>query len=184
MVQDEASRVPFGRPNVQSSLFPGQRKEAVKLVFCFVSFPAERNVPCRQGLITYHVVVAGIQCRRVRNRAVHDPSFGIILGTDEILNLSICRPLLALFRVRIQFQGPGVLLTHPREHDQARVSPPNTYKTLSAHLCPCKYTQAQQRITHLFALAFPHFTTLCSCSSVQASRSTDLTLLICVPMPL
>lgn len=36
---------------------------------------------------------------------------------------------------------------------------------------------------YLFALAFPHFNTLANCSSVQASRSTDLTLLICVPMP-
>lgn len=36
---------------------------------------------------------------------------------------------------------------------------------------------------YLFALAFPHLRTLCSCSSVQASRSTDLTRLICVPMP-
>lgn len=37
---------------------------------------------------------------------------------------------------------------------------------------------------YLFALALPHFSTLWSCSSVQASRSTDLTLLICVPIPL
>jgi hypothetical protein len=29
----------------------------------------------------------------------------------------------------------------------------------------------------------PHFSTLWSCSSVQVSRSTDLTLLICVPIP-
>lgn len=36
---------------------------------------------------------------------------------------------------------------------------------------------------YLFALAFPHFSTLCNCSSVQESRSTDLTLLICTPMP-
>lgn len=36
---------------------------------------------------------------------------------------------------------------------------------------------------YLFALEFPHFNTLCNCSSVQASRSTDLTLLICVPIP-
>ena len=36
---------------------------------------------------------------------------------------------------------------------------------------------------YLFALEFPHFRTLCSCSSVHASRSTDLTLLMCVPMP-
>ena len=37
---------------------------------------------------------------------------------------------------------------------------------------------------YLFALALPHINTLCNCSSVQASRSTDLTRLICVPMPL
>jgi hypothetical protein len=36
---------------------------------------------------------------------------------------------------------------------------------------------------YLFARALPHFSTLCSCSSVQVSRSTDLTLLMCVPMP-
>lgn len=36
---------------------------------------------------------------------------------------------------------------------------------------------------YLLARALPHFKTLCSCSSVQVSRSTDLTLLICVPMP-
>lgn len=38
--------------------------------------------------------------------------------------------------------------------------------------------------THLFALALPHRSMLCSCSSVHESRSTDLTLLIWVPMPL
>lgn len=31
---------------------------------------------------------------------------------------------------------------------------------------------------YLFALAFPHFNTLCTCSSVQESRSTDFTRLI------
>ena len=36
---------------------------------------------------------------------------------------------------------------------------------------------------YLFAFVFPHFNTLCSCSSVHASRSTDFTLLICVPIP-
>lgn len=36
---------------------------------------------------------------------------------------------------------------------------------------------------YLLALELPHFSTLCSCSSVQASRSTDFTRLICVPMP-
>lgn len=36
---------------------------------------------------------------------------------------------------------------------------------------------------YLFALELPHFRTLCSCSSVHASRSTDLTRLICVPIP-
>ena len=38
-------------------------------------------------------------------------------------------------------------------------------------------------MTDLFALELPQRSTLCNCSSVQASRSTDLTLLICVPMP-
>jgi hypothetical protein len=37
--------------------------------------------------------------------------------------------------------------------------------------------------THLLALAFPHFNMLWVCSSVQESKSTDLTLLMCVPMP-
>lgn len=36
---------------------------------------------------------------------------------------------------------------------------------------------------YLFARALPHLSTLCSCSSVQVSRSTDLTLLMWVPMP-
>jgi hypothetical protein len=36
---------------------------------------------------------------------------------------------------------------------------------------------------YLFARPFPQFKTLCSCSSVQASRSTDLTRLIWVPIP-
>lgn len=42
---------------------------------------------------------------------------------------------------------------------------------------------ASRNPTDLFALAFPHFITFCSCSSVHESRSTDLTLLIWVPMP-
>lgn len=36
---------------------------------------------------------------------------------------------------------------------------------------------------YLFALLLPHFSTLCSCSSVHVSRSTDLTFEMCVPMP-
>jgi hypothetical protein len=36
---------------------------------------------------------------------------------------------------------------------------------------------------YLFARVLPHFRILCSCSSVHESRSTDLTLLMCVPMP-
>jgi hypothetical protein len=36
---------------------------------------------------------------------------------------------------------------------------------------------------YLFARALPHLSTLCSCSSVHVSRSTDLTLLMCVPIP-
>jgi hypothetical protein len=37
---------------------------------------------------------------------------------------------------------------------------------------------------YLFARVLPHIKTLLTCSSVQESRSTDFTLLICVPMPL
>lgn len=36
---------------------------------------------------------------------------------------------------------------------------------------------------YLFARELPHTSTLCSCSSVQESRSTDLTRLMCVPIP-
>lgn len=36
---------------------------------------------------------------------------------------------------------------------------------------------------YLFARALPHLSTLWSCSSVHVSRSTDLTLEMCVPMP-
>jgi hypothetical protein len=42
----------------------------------------------------------------------------------------------------------------------------------------------KRRMTDLFARELPHFKTLCNCSSVQASRSTDLTRLIWVPIPL
>ena len=44
---------------------------------------------------------------------------------------------------------------------------------------PCASFDSQ----YLFARALPHRRMLCSCSSVQASRSTDLTRLMCVPMP-
>jgi hypothetical protein len=51
------------------------------------------------------------------------------------------------------------------------------------------FTRAAEKVyinavTDLFALAFPHLITLCSCSSFHASRSTDLTRLIWVPIPL
>ena len=46
-------------------------------------------------------------------------------------------------------------------------------------VCPAASFASQ----YLFARLLPHFKMFCSCSSVQASRSTDLTLLICVPMP-
>lgn len=36
---------------------------------------------------------------------------------------------------------------------------------------------------YLFAREFPHLTILANCSSVQLSRSTDFTLLMCVPIP-
>lgn len=49
----------------------------------------------------------------------------------------------------------------------------------SAGTCPGANFASQ----YLFALALPHFKTLCNCSSVHESRSTDLTLLICVPIP-
>lgn len=42
----------------------------------------------------------------------------------------------------------------------------------------------QETNTDLLAREFPHFKTLCNCSSVHASRSTDLTRLIWVPIPL
>lgn len=38
-------------------------------------------------------------------------------------------------------------------------------------------------LTYLFALELPHLSMLWSCSSVQESRSTDLTRLMCVPIP-
>lgn len=51
---------------------------------------------------------------------------------------------------------------------------------LSEGTCPGANFASQ----YVFARAFPHFTMLANCSSVQASRSTDLTLLMCVPKPL
>ena len=55
--------------------------------------------------------------------------------------------------------------------------PVSMYRKLWIQLRPRHST------AHLFALAFPHRSTLCNCSSVQASKSTDLTRLICVPIP-
>lgn len=46
-----------------------------------------------------------------------------------------------------------------------------------------KCIQTTKNHSYLFARALPHLTTLCNCSSVQASRSTDLTRLMCVPIP-
>lgn len=50
-------------------------------------------------------------------------------------------------------------------------------------MCLCLIVFAAALLTDLFAREFPHFNTLCNCSSVHASRSTDLTRLMCVPMP-
>jgi hypothetical protein len=44
-------------------------------------------------------------------------------------------------------------------------------------------SKSKRLVTHLLALAFPHFNMLWVCSSVQESKSTDLTLLMCVPIP-
>lgn len=49
----------------------------------------------------------------------------------------------------------------------------------SEGVCPAASLASQ----YLLARALPQLRMLCSCSSVQASRSTDLTLLIWVPMP-
>ena len=45
--------------------------------------------------------------------------------------------------------------------------------------CPAASLASQ----YLFALELPHLSTLCSCSSVQESRSTDFIRLTCVPSP-
>lgn len=49
----------------------------------------------------------------------------------------------------------------------------------SAGTCPGASFASQ----YLLARLFPHFNMLCICSSVHESRSTDLTRLICVPIP-
>lgn len=56
---------------------------------------------------------------------------------------------------------------------------PSTCARQSSPACHC----FSLSVTDLFALALPHLSTLWSCSSVHVSRSTDLTLLMCVPMP-
>lgn len=68
-------------------------------------------------------------------------------------------------------------LTLLRAHGQAPTSTPN--------ICQFSVSFGISGTggTDLLALLLPHRSTLCNCSSVQASRSTDLTLLICVPIP-
>lgn len=70
--------------------------------------------------------------------------------------------------------------------------PPSITHRLDSYLVRMKFSilasegtwpGARLASQYLFARVFPHLTTLCSCSSVQLSRSTDLTLLMCVPIP-
>lgn len=75
-----------------------------------------------------------------------------------------------------------------RGHVQGQVLLPSTYKYTLVYMLTLgsmlPWKRNGDRITNLLALAFPHLSTLCSCSSVQVSRSTDFTRLICVPIPL
>lgn len=153
--------------NVQSLPFPVRPQEAAR------SVGAVREPSARIG-DTHNVVVALIQSRGVRHRSIHDPALRLVLCPNEVLDLPVTR-ILSASRQLILSECNS--LTLPKERDRAPTSPPSTCSELaSGH-------DAQSLLTDLLALPLPHFSTLCSCSSVQASRSTDLTRLMCVPIP-
>lgn len=76
----------------------------------------------------------------------------------------------------VEGSGMGPSITHRFDSYFVRIK----FSILASDgTCPgCSFASQ-----YLFALALPHFRTLCSCSSVQASRSTDLTREMCVPIP-
>lgn len=153
--------------SVQSSPFPVPQQEADKLA-------GAARCHFAWLLDTHNIVVALIQCRRVRHGSIHDPALSVVLCPDEVFNLPIIH-MLSVSRPLMSHERNS--LTPPRERGRAPASPPNICMTL-AHARHDKWLA-----TNLLALALPHFSTLWSCSSVQASKSTDLTRLMCVPIP-
>lgn len=65
-------------------------------------------------------------------------------------------------------------------HVPQPVWPPSIWHSLDLL---CEPEKQQATVADLFAIEFPHLNTLWSCSSVHASRSTDFTRLIWVPIP-
>lgn len=123
----------------------------------------------------YHIFITLIiQSCRIWYWPIHDPSMRLVLCPDEVFNLpgSCSAPdRLIIFR--------SLRYSRFRRHMTRSqfCLPISMHRKLRAQIRP------RHRIAHLFALAFPQRSTLCNCSSVQASRSTDLTRLMCVPIP-
>ena len=77
---------------------------------------------------------------------------------------------------KVAGSGMGPSITHRFDSYLVRIK----FSILASEgMCPIASFASQ----YLFDREFPHFSMLCSCSSVHASRSTDLTRLMCVPMP-
>ena len=155
-----------GTRNVQSLPFPGQPQEA--------SWSVEAIMLVGLCSITHHVVVSVIQGRGVWHSSVHNPSFSLVFGSDEVLDLTI------------PTEGQCMAFTSIRTtiHLRFRRNVSGCELGLPVSMCYLAQTRRSQlKVTDLFARPLPHLTTLWSCSSVQASRSTDLTRLMCVPMP-
>ena len=132
-----------------------------------------------------HIIIttaaAIVQRRRIRHRAVHNPSLRFIFGTDKVVDFSV-----SMSAKDVQFKS------RPRNRSNSRFrrNMPGRQFRLPEPICKSTVSippvdrdeRKGRKDTYLLALALPQFTTPCNCSSVQASRSTDLTLLIWVPI--
>ena len=77
---------------------------------------------------------------------------------------------------RVDGSGIGPSITHLFDSYLVRIK----FSIFASEgLCPGASFASQ----YLLALVFPHLRIVCSCSSVQASKSTDFTRLMWVPMP-
>lgn len=122
--------------------------------------------------LTYYIIISlSVKRRRIGHGSIHHPTFGFVLCSYEILNLPAIRSAM------MPSTPPSAQRTPQMEHDPVLASTPSIWQ-VSVY-----YNLSSTAATHLFARLFPHRSTLCSCSSVHASRSTDLTRLMCVPIP-